>query len=81
MSDTNFCAVKDLPPGSLTFETMITEDISASPDDRLDQILCTKEIDGLLFYADDTISVLSFLRVDRSPEGKLISGVTGLPSN
>ena len=81
MSVPKFHSVNTLPTGSQDYGDFLKEYIISDPDTRLDILSCTNEIDGILFYADDSVATLTFLDITRTPDGKLLSGVSGSPSN
>ena len=81
MSTPEFRSVNTLPIGSQDYGQFLKEYITADPSPRLDILSCTNEIDGLLFYADDSVATLTFFDITRTPDGKRLTGVSGSPSN
>ena len=81
MSTPEFRSVNTLPNGSLDYGEFLKEYTTADPPTRLDMLSCTNEIDGLLFYADDSVATLTFFDITRTPDGKRLTGVSGSPSN
>ena len=73
MSTPEFRSVNTLPIGSQDYGQFFKEYITADPSTRLDILSCTNEIDGLLFYADDSVATLTFLDITRTPDGKRLS--------
>ena len=81
MSIPAFRSVNKLLPGSSDYGNFLKEYISSNPETRTDILTCTTEIDGLLFYSEDSVGILTFLQTTRSADGKRLTGVAGDPSD
>lgn len=57
----DFHSVNMLPTGSHDYDIFPAEYVAADPNTRLDILTFTNEVDGILFYADDSIATLTFL--------------------
>ena len=62
------------------YDLFLAEYFQTDPLNRLDIITCTRDIGGILFFADDHVSTLTNFRVQRlGKTDKEIQGITGSP--
>ena len=71
-----------LDPEDEAYNVFLHQYIKSNTQDRIDLLACTRNITGLLFFADDHVSTLTNLQIERlTKKKKEIQGTTGNLSN